>query len=222
VSLYVRQLQLGPMANFVYLVGAEGSPETAVIDCAWDAQAVLDAVEEDGRTLSCALVSHWHADHTNGLQPLLALKGVPIRVHALDAAELAPELRGEVVPLGAGDAIEVGPLRLRALHTPGHTPGSCCYQLEAGSATGAGAVFSGDTLFVGACGRCDLRGGDPAQMYESLRRLAGLGEEVTLYPGHDYGEVPVSSIGRERTKNPYLLRLGTLEQFVGLRSRPRS
>jgi glyoxylase-like metal-dependent hydrolase (beta-lactamase superfamily II) len=150
------------------------------------------------------------------------LKGVPIRVHALDAAELAPELRGEVVPVGAGDAIEVGPLRIRALHTPGHTPGSCCYQLEAGPATGPGAVFSGDTLFVGACGRCDLRGGDPALMYESLKRLASLGEEVTLYPGHDYGEVPVSSIGRERAKNPYLLRLGSIEQFVGLRSRPRS
>jgi glyoxylase-like metal-dependent hydrolase (beta-lactamase superfamily II) len=92
----------------------------------------------------------------------------------------------------------------------------------AGDARDAGAIFSGDTLFVNACGRCDLRGGDPALMFESLRRLASLGDDVTLYPGHDYGDVPVSSIAREKERNPYLSRLGELEQFAALRMRPRS
>ena len=221
MGLYLRQLQLGPMKNFVYLVGAEGSPETAVIDCAWDAEAVLAAAAEDGRRITHALVSHWHADHTNGLAPLLEKQGVRVMAGAADVGDLLPELRSEATALAGGDVIEVGPLRLRALHTPGHTPGSTTYALDAGPATGAGAVFSGDTLFVNACGRCDLRGGDPALMWKSLQALSALGEEVTLYPGHDYGDVPISSIGRERKHNPYLERLGALEEFVALRMRPR-
>ena len=222
MGLYLRQLQLGPMQNFVYLVGAEGSPETAVIDCAWDADAVLAAAAADGRTVTHALVSHWHADHTNGLAPLLEKQGVRVLAGAADVGDLPQEIRNEATPLAGGDAIEVGPLRLRALHTPGHTPGSTTYSLDAGPATGAGAVFSGDTLFVNACGRCDLRGGDPALMWKSLQALSALGEEVTLYPGHDYGDVKVSSIGRERAHNPYFARLGMLEEFVALRMRPRS
>ena len=221
MGLYLRQLQLGPMQNFVYLVGAEGAPETAVIDCAWDAEAVLAAAAEDGRKITHALVSHWHADHTNGLAPLLEQQGVRVLAGAADVADLPADVRGEVISLAGGDAIELGPLRLRALHTPGHTPGSTTYSIDAGPATGAGAVFSGDTLFVNACGRCDLRGGDPELMWKSLKALGALGDEVTLYPGHDYGDVPVSSIGRERGHNPYFARLGMLEEFVALRMRPR-
>ena len=221
MGLYLRQLPLGPMQNFVYLVGAEGAAETAVIDCAWDADAVLAAAAADGRTITHALVSHWHADHTNGLWPLLERQGVRILAGKQDVPDLPSDLRGEVTALSGGDAIEVGPLRLRALHTPGHTPGSTTYALDPGPATGPGAVFSGDTLFVNACGRCDLRGGDPEQMWRSLNALSALGEQVTLYPGHDYGDLPVSSIGRERQHNPYFTRLGSLEAFVALRMRPR-
>jgi glyoxylase-like metal-dependent hydrolase (beta-lactamase superfamily II) len=221
MGLYLKQLQLGPMANFVYLVGDEDSPETAVIDCAWDVDAVLQQLDADDRKLTHALVSHWHADHTSGLAPLLEAQGVRVLAGAADVGDLPEAVRGEAKGLAGGDAVEVGPLRIRALHTPGHTPGSITYHLEAGPGTGAGAVFSGDTLFVNACGRCDLRGGDPEQMWQSLKRLSELGPGVTLYPGHDYGDVPVSSIGREREKNPYLSRLGALEEFVALRMRPR-
>ena len=222
MSLYLRQLQLGPMENFVYLVGAEGARETAVIDCAWDVEAVLAAVAADGRMLTHALVSHSHYDHSHGLVPLLEKQGVRVLAHALDLADLPGEVQGEVAPVSGGAAVEVGPLRILALHTPGHTPGSVTWHLPAGLATGPGAVFSGDTLFVNACGRCDLPGGDQEQMFESLRRLSLLGDAVTVYPGHDYGDVPVSSIGREKEHNPYLVRLGELERFVALRSQPRS
>ena len=220
-ALYLRQLQLGPMDNFVYLVGAEGSKETAIIDPAWDVDAALDVAARDGRTVTHALVSHHHRDHCNGLEPLLEAKGVRIFAGRGDQEWLPDGVKDEVTGVGGGDAIEVGPLRIRALHTPGHTPGSTCFHLEAGPATGPGALFAGDTVFVNACGRCDLPGGDVEQMFGSLGRLAALGDEVRLYPGHDYGDVPVSSIGRERENNPYFQKLGSLEEFVAHRMRPR-
>lgn len=219
-GLYIRQLQLGPMDNFVYLVGAAGAKETAVIDAAWDVDAALAAAQADGRTVTHALVSHHHFDHVNGLEPLLARAGVRVFAHGADVPRLAPELQGEVTSLAAGDVVEVGPLRVRALHTPGHTPGSTCYQLDAHGSE-PGALFAGDTVFVNGCGRCDLAGGNPEQMYESLRRISQLPGDVRLYPGHDYGDVPVSRIEREKEHNPYFARLGSAAEFLALRMRPR-
>lgn len=213
--LYVRQLKLGPMDNFVYLVGAAGARETAIVDPAWDVEAALAAAREDGRAVTHALVSHHHFDHVNGLPALLAQGGARIYAHRADVPRLAPELQREVTGLSAGDVVEVGPLRMKAVHTPGHTPGSTCWQAE-------DALFAGDTVFVNACGRCDLAGGDPEQMFESLKRVSALPAEVKLYPGHDYGDVPVSSIGREVERNPYFRRLASLDEFLALRMRPRS
>jgi len=215
MALYVRQLQLGPMQNFVYLVGAPGARETAIVDPAWDFAAAVRAAEEDGRVLTHALLSHHHFDHVNGVQDVLEKGGVRVLAHALDVPRLATDIRSEVTPLNAGDVVEVGPLRIRAMHTPGHTPGSTCWEVE------DAALFAGDTVFVNACGRCDLAGGDPEQMFHSLRRVAELPPEVTLYPGHDYGDVPVSTVARERERNPYFQKLSSLEDFVGWRMRPR-
>lgn len=219
-GLFIQQLQLGPMENFVYLVGAEGARETAIVDAAWNVDAALAAAAAAGREVTHALVSHWHFDHTNGLAPLLERKAVRICAHAADVPRLPREVQGEVAPLSGGDAVEVGPLRIRALHTPGHTQGSTTWSLDAAPGF-PGAIFSGDTLFVNACGRCDLEGGDPEEMFRSLRRLSELGDDVRLYPGHDYGDVPVSSIARERAQNPYFARLSSLSDFVALRTRPR-
>ena len=214
MPLYVRQLKLGPMENFVYLVGAPEARETAIIDAAWDVEGALQAAEEDGRTVTHALFSHHHFDHVNGLPEILARGGIRPLVHAADLPHLAPEVQRSVTPFSAGDSVEVGPLRIRAFHTPGHTPGSTCYEADE-------ALFGGDTVFVGACGRCDLAGGDPEQMFESLKRVSQLPGETRLYPGHDYGDVPVSSIAREREKNPYFQKLSSLTDFLGYRMRPR-
>ena len=156
MALYVRQLKLGPMENFVYLVGAEGARETALIDPAWDVDAALQAAEEDGRQVTHALVSHHHFDHVNGLPEVLAAGGIRVYAHRADLPRLAPDLRPEVTALDAGDVVEVGPLRVGAMHTPGHTPGSTCWHAGDG-------LFAGDTVFVNACGRCDLAGGDPSR-----------------------------------------------------------
>jgi len=217
MGLYVRQMKLGPMDNFVYLVGAQGARETAIVDPAWDVEAALRAAEEDGREVTHALVSHHHFDHVNGLPDLLARKGVPIHVHVADSEELDPDLRDDLKTVAGGDAVEVGPLRIRALHTPGHTPGSTCWQVEGEE----GGLFSGDTVFVNACGRCDLRGGNPEHMYASLKKISELDPATRLYPGHDYGDVPVSNVQRERERNPYFASLGSLPAFVAHRMRPR-
>ena len=150
----------------------------------------------------------------NGLPDVLARGGIRVVAHKLDVPRLAPELQREVTAVSAGDAVEVGPLRITALHTPGHTPGSTCWHA-------ADSLFAGDTVFVGACGRCDLPGGDPEQMFESLKRVSQLPDDVRLYPGHDYGDVPVSSIQREKEHNPYFQKLGSLTDFVSWRMRPR-
>ena len=214
MALYVRQLKLGPMENFVYLVGAEGARETAIVDPAWDVAAGLRAAEEDGRTITHALISHHHFDHVNGLPEVLAQGGIRVFAHRADVPRLAPELQREVTPLDAGEAVEVGPLRIAAMHTPGHTPGSTCWHARDG-------LFAGDTVFVNACGRCDLAGGDPEQMFQSLKRVSQLPDEVRLYPGHDYGDVPVSSVARERERNPYFQKLSSLTDFVAYRMKPR-
>ena len=214
MALYVRQLKLGPMDNFVYLVGAEGARETAIVDPAWDVAAGLRTAEEDGRTITHALISHHHFDHVNGLPEVLAQGGIRVFAHRADVPRLAPELQREVTPLDAGEAVEVGPLRIAAMHTPGHTPGSTCWHAGDG-------LFAGDTVFVNACGRCDLAGGNPEQMFQSLKRVSQLPDEVRLYPGHDYGDVPVSSVARERERNPYFQKLSSLTEFVAYRMRPR-
>ena len=214
MALFVRQLKLGSMENFVYLVGAEGARETAIVDPAWDVAAGLRAAEEEGRTITHALISHHHFDHVNGLPQVLAQGGIRVFAHRADVPKLAPELQREVTPLDAGEAVEVGPLRIAAMHTPGHTPGSTCWHAGEG-------LFAGDTVFVNACGRCDLAGGDPEQMFQSLKRVSQLPDEVRLYPGHDYGDVPVSSVARERERNPYFQKLSSLTDFVAYRMRPR-
>jgi glyoxylase-like metal-dependent hydrolase (beta-lactamase superfamily II) len=216
-TLYVRQLPLGPMKNFVYLVGAPDGTDVAVVDPAWDVPAILAAAEADGRRVAAAFLTHHHFDHINGVGPLLAARDVPVYAQAaeVDFAEALRPFRGALRPVKPGEVVEVGGLQVTCIHTPGHTPGSQC--LHCG-----GALVSGDTVFVNACGRCDLPGGDPEQMFDSLHRvLAGLDASTTLYPGHDYGDVPVSSLGRERAQNPYF-QLTALADFVRHRMRPRA
>ncbi|HVE86706.1 MAG TPA: MBL fold metallo-hydrolase [Myxococcales bacterium] len=214
--LYVRQLKLGPMDNFVYLVGAEGAPEVAVIDPAWDVPAVMRAAAEDGKRIACAVVSHCHGDHTNGLEDLLHHLDVPVYAQKREL-EFSADLRsvGDAMKgVDPGEAVQVGPLKATLLHTPGHTPGSHC--VLAGD-----ALVSGDTIFVNACGRCDLPGGNPEEMYRSISQvLARLPPETRLLPGHDYGDVPASTLARERERNPYFQH-HDLASFIALRMRPR-
>ncbi|WP_187345067.1 MBL fold metallo-hydrolase [Cystobacter ferrugineus] len=216
-ALYTRQLKLGAMDNFVYLVGPRDSDEVLVVDAAWDVPAIEKALEEDGKRLVGAFVSHCHGDHTNGLPELLSRHDVPVYAQreevdfSADLRALAP---GALRPLDPGAELVVGGRTFQALHTPGHTPGSHCLLAQ-------DALVSGDTVFINGCGRCDLRGGDPEAMYRSLSQvLSKVPDTTRLLPGHDYANVPVASLGEVRQHNPYF-GFPDVAAFVAYRMRPR-
>lgn len=213
---YVRQLPLGPKKNFVYLSGASGGTQAFVVDPAWDVSAILAAVEADGRKLSGIFLTHHHDDHINGVPGLLQRVDVPVYVQQaeVDFAEVLRPFASAIRAVSPGERVRVAGLEVECLHTPGHTPGAQC--LSCG-----GGLFAGDTLFVNACGRCDFKGGDPQAMHHSLFDVLGrLSGATALYPGHDYGDVKVSSLARERERNPYF-QLKERDAFVKYRMTPR-
>jgi len=216
-ALYVRQLKLGPMDNFVYLVGPQDSQEVLVVDPAWDVPAIEKALGEDGKRLVGAFISHCHGDHTNGLPELLSRHDVPVYAQREEvdfSADLRALAGGALRPLGPGDSLTVGGRGFQALHTPGHTPGSHCLLAQ-------DALVSGDTVFINGCGRCDMRGGNPEEMYRSLSQvLLKVPDTAKLWPGHDYADVPVTSMEEVRKKNPYFA-FDDVASFVAFRMRPR-
>jgi len=201
----VTQLELGPMANLVYLIEDLSSKECAAVDPGWDVQALLDRAEADGCRITRILATHGHPDHVNAVGELSRRLDIPAFIHRADA----PALRGlpRVETVEDGRKIPVGNLVVEALHTPGHTEGSQCFLVE-------GALLTGDTLFIGACGRTDLPGSDPEKLYHSLRRLAGLPDGTVVWPGHDYAPEKSAAMGVERERNPYVraaLKMGARE-----------
>ena len=206
--LYLKQLEIGPMQNFIYLIGDREKRECVMVDPAWDVKAVLERAAQDEMKVIGALVTHAHFDHVNGLDEFL--KDVKGKIYCnKDEAEFLKYWASDLKPVTDGDKLSVGDIEITFLHTPGHTPGSQCFFVE-------DKLVSGDTLFIQACGRCDLPGGNPEQMYFSLKRLAALDEKTTLYPGHNYSDAPASTIGLERRSNPYL-QSPNLQDFLTFR-----
>jgi glyoxylase-like metal-dependent hydrolase (beta-lactamase superfamily II) len=223
-DLYFAQIPVGEMANFAYLIGSRETRECLVVDPAWSVDALLDQAEQDGMRVTGALVTHYHQDHVGGsifgmqiegVARLLARAPVPIHVNAREAEgvrKVTGASASDLVAHEGGDVLALGGLRVRLLHTPGHTPGSQCFLVE--EAGTPGRLVSGDTLFLGSCGRVDLPGGDPEALYESLtQKLARLPDETLLYPGHFYAAEPFGTLGEQKRRNPYL-RVARLEDFL--------
>ena len=179
------------MANFTYVVHDEKTREGIIVDPSWDLDRV-DSVVRDGRIhIGLIVNTHHHFDHTTGNDEMAKMTGAPIAQHA--ESELAHSRT-----LREGDTISFGESSLRVLHTPGHSRDSICL-------LGEGKLLSGDTLFVGSCGRVDLPGGSARELYASLFGvICALDDAIEVYPGHNYGSSPTSTIGRERATNPVL------------------
>ena len=231
-GLYFRQLLAGHdfaktdpiaagMVNFVYLIGDPATRECVVVDPAWDVQGILDVVDADEMTLVGALGTHYHPDHVGGsmmgfdvegMPRLLELRPVKLHVneHEADYVRAVTGLdESDLVRHEAGDTLRVGDVPVTLVHTPGHTPGSQCFLV-------GDRLVAGDTLFLQGCGRVDLPGGDPEQMYFSLtQRLAKLPDDTVLYPGHDYGRAPSAPLGDVRRENAYL-QIPSLERWMAL------
>jgi glyoxylase-like metal-dependent hydrolase (beta-lactamase superfamily II) len=222
-TIWFKQLQLGPMENFVYLVGDPTTRECAVIDAAWDVDAIVREAEASGYTITHDLVTHFHPDHLGGSlmgHQIIGAAELTARVPAkivIHKAEMPYVHRitglsaSDVVAVEAGDTVTVGRLPVKLLHTPGHTPGSQCFLV-------GNALVSGDTLFIGSCGRVDLPGSNPEDMWNSLTNVLGaLPDETLLFPGHNYAERPQSTIGEEKRGN-MTMRFKTLRDFLAVMS----
>ncbi len=186
------------MDNFCYLAADEKTKEGAVIDPGFDAEKILAAAEKEGIRIQKILLTHTHYDHITNVPKIVQKTNASISVHALEAGVIKKNNPSFViVELEENDTFLIGTMPVQVIHTPGHTPGAVCYLIE-------NKLFTGDTLFVGTIGRTDLPGANPADMEKSLGKLAALDEKIEVYPGHDYGSTPVSTIGREKKENPFM------------------
>jgi hydroxyacylglutathione hydrolase len=198
----ILQIPVGQMANFTYIVADEESGEAAVIDPSWDLDKIFQALKKNGWRAKYVINTHTHFDHVLGNEQMVEVTGAKIVQHKNS------QLKKDIV-VSDGDTIEIGgSIRLQVLHTPGHSKDSICLLLDDHS------IFTGDTLFVGNCGRVDLPGSDPKEMYYSLfDRLAKLDEKLILYPGHNYGSTFTSTIGHEKKTN-YVLQPRSKQEFL--------
>lgn len=205
-SIYLKQVELGPMGNYVYFVGDADTREVAVVDPAWDVDRIDEMARANNLTITKILITHSHFDHINGVEALLNRAKAKVYINRAEA-EFMKAVWPELVQVVSGDTTRIGNVDITFLHTPGHTPGSQCFLVQ-------NHLISGDTLFIGACGRCDLPGSNPEDMYASLtQKLAKLDDRTIVFPGHNYASQPYSTIGDEKRSNPYL-QFHSLEEFL--------
>lgn len=194
-ELKLKQLELGPMANFVYLLWDAGTRECAVVDPGWEVAMILEGASGLGLKITKILLTHHHPDHSNGVAELLRRTDAVVYLHQADAPGLADGERW--IKVTDGTRIALGGTEILCVHTPGHTEGSQCF-------LAGDFLLTGDTLFIREVGRVDLPGSDPDQMYRSLRKIAELPAALAVCPGHHYGPERSASLAAERELNPYL------------------
>ena len=205
----IHALELGPMENFIYLIEDRASGRAAVVDPAWDVPEVLKLADEHGVRITDILLTHSHQDHINGIEAVLQEYDAQLHLLKDEARFWGSYLDLPTLHHG-GDRIELGDTQIEVLHTPGHTPGSACYRV-------GDRLITGDTLFVFGCGRCDLRGGDPEQMYVTLKDMVErLPKDIVILPGHNYAVKPTSTLEEQLEGNPFL-HFDQLDRFVEYR-----
>jgi glyoxylase-like metal-dependent hydrolase (beta-lactamase superfamily II) len=214
--LYFKQIEFGPMQNYVYLLGSAETRKAAVVDAAWEIDTILKIAKQDEMEITHAFVTHTHPDHVGGGFAGMEIDGVTellekckakVVVHKAEAEFIKGLSSSDMIKTDNGDKVDVGGVEVQLMHTPGHTPGSQCFLVD-------NRVVSGDTLFIDACGRVDFPGGNPEQMYYSLtQKLMALPDDMILFPGHNYAPLKHATMGEQKKTNPYL-RFSSLKQFL--------
>jgi glyoxylase-like metal-dependent hydrolase (beta-lactamase superfamily II) len=211
VPVEIVQIEVGMLQNFNELVADPATGACAVVDPAYEVDRLLREAKTRGWRIESVLVTHTHPDHIDGVDDMVRATGAKVYVGDGERGNIeAAAPTAEIVLLQGGERIAIGGVTVEVLATPGHTVAGRSYFVD-------GNVMTGDTLFIGGCGRTDFPGGDPRILYQSLRTLAALPEETKVYPGHDYGKTVTSTIGWEVATNPYL-RCATEDEFVALRT----
>lgn len=202
--MFLDQRLIGSMRNFGYLIGDPESKRAAVVDPSFDARVLQKAAAENGFSIEVIFNTHHHPDHVFDNERLADETGGKVAAHRLS------RVRKDIV-LEDGALVPVGSLKVKVVHTPGHSPDSCCFVV-------AGHVFTGDCLFVGDCGRVDLPGSSVEDMYASLfTKVRKLDDVLVVCPGHHYGPTPTSTIRREKEANRTLAprSLAEFKAFIG-------
>jgi hydroxyacylglutathione hydrolase len=208
--MFLKQMEVGHMAVFTYIVGDPKLNEGVVIDPAGNVDGIISIARKNNITIKYIVNTHGHVDHISGNMEMKNKTGAKIVIHEGDADMLvstpamvyrmfgAKESPPADVTVKDGDYITAGNISLKVLHTPGHSPGGMALYMP-------GYVFTGDTLFVEAVGRTDLPGGSWQVMHRSITdKLCALPDETEVLPGHNYGRMPTSTIGHEKKYNPFL------------------
>ena len=212
------------MVNFVYAIGDREAGEAVLVDPAYRPRELVELVEAQGMKVTGVLATHYHPDHVGGdlmghhvagIADLLETTDVPVHVQESEV-EWVTRCTGvgadALVAHQSGDRVSVGDLDVTLIHTPGHTPGSQCLLVD-------GRLLSGDTLFLEGCGRTDLPGSDPEEMYRTLsQRLTVVSDDTVLYPGHFYAAEASAPMGEVRSTN-YALAPTTTEQWLTMFAR---
>ncbi|MDQ3868491.1 MAG: MBL fold metallo-hydrolase [Thermoproteota archaeon] len=197
----VIQLLVGQMANFTYILADEETRKAAVIDPSWNLEKVFYTLNKNSWKLEYIINTHSHFDHVLGNEQVAAATGAKIIQHKCSPLE-------KQIAVDDGETIKLGKIQIRVLHTPGHSKDSICLIAN------EELVFTGDTLFIGNCGRTDLPGSDPAEMYHSLLdKVVALDESLIVYPGHHYGPTPSSTIYTQKKTN-YVLQPRSKKDFL--------
>jgi hydroxyacylglutathione hydrolase len=200
--MLVRQIAVGPMQNFVYLLADQETREAIAVDSGWETRPIINRVELDGLSVKFVVATHDHYDHVGTLEELATKLG------ALTVSHEGSTVSGGM-KVKDGHELHLGAETVKILHTPGHTPDSIC--LYDGK-----NLFTGDTLFIGAWGRTDLPGGSTEELFRSIHEvIMKLPRDTIIFPGHDYGEVPSRTLTEEMKSNPALLAR-SVEEFLGM------
>lgn len=198
--MIVHQIPVGSMQNFTYVVEDEDTSDAIIIDPSWDLDEIMRTIQKNNLKIRYIVNTHHHFDHTIGNDTMKTQTGAPI-------VQYKDSMIKHDIEVSDGEKIKFGNSELTVIHTPGHSKDSMCL-------VGDGKIFSGDTLFVGTCGRVDLPGGDAKELYHSLVDvLRKMDDNLLMYPGHNYGSTPTSTLGTQKKMN-FVMQPRTEAEFL--------
>ena len=205
----IKTFDIGPMQNLIYVITDNDTKESAIVDPAWDMTEIYEYLNNNNLILKKILLTHSHNDHVNAVDEVLGKFDTQIHINKKEKVFWAKDYDNFSINYG-GDIIYLGKTQIKCLHTPGHTPGSTCYYI-------GNNLIAGDTLFVFGCGRCDLHGGNPEEMYHTLKDIKNnLDSETIILPGHNYSIKKQSSLKEEINGNPFM-HFNKVDKFIEYR-----